>query len=423
MSDFLYESSFVASSSGHSPSVPPLATLTDTSHASHLVSLSADLPAISTFAFELPESLNASAPPERRGMRRDHVRLMALDRRTGETAHGRFFDLERYLRQGDLLVLNTSRTMPAVLYGTRHQAGAAGPTGGGADQVEVRLAGRQVDGTWKAIILGARIGVGETISFSKQLTARIVTAPSVENFTPSAISTPNDNSNDTSEDISSLATVRFSCDGTELEQRIYEIGQPVRYEYISEPWDLDYYQTVFATVAGSLEMPSAGRPFSWELLFRLQRRGIGIADLQLHTGLSYWPGQKRQQHPSENGESFRIPAATIEAVQRTRNAGGRVIAVGTTVVRALESAFVDDSAAQLNRNLQSHVSGWTYLYIDRYHSLRVVDGLITGFHEPEASHLALLSAFIDPALLRKAYQEAIHSSYLWHEFGDVNLIL
>jgi S-adenosylmethionine:tRNA ribosyltransferase-isomerase len=382
----------------------------------------------STFAFELPESLNASAPPERRGMRRDHVRMMVLDRRTGETAHGRFFDLERYLRPGDLLVLNTSRTMPAVLYGTRHQADSSDPAKS-AGQVEVRLAGRQADGTWRALILGARVGVGEAIAFSKNLTAQIVTAPTppAKGLAAPAIDTPDYTShgfpNDTVEDTSSLATLRFSCDGTELEQHIYEIGQPVRYEYISEPWDLDYYQTVFATVAGSLEMPSAGRPFSWELLFRLQRRGIGIADLQLHTGLSYLPGQKRQQHPSENGESYRIPAATIEAVKRTRDSGGRVIAVGTTVVRALESAFTDDPVARPDHDPQSVESGWTYLFIDRQHKLRAVDGLITGFHEPEASHLALLSSFIDPALLHKAYQEAIHSGYLWHEFGDVNLIV
>jgi S-adenosylmethionine:tRNA ribosyltransferase-isomerase len=364
----------------------------------------------STFEFELPESLNASAPPERRGLRRDHVRLMALDRMTGETAHGRFFELDRYLRPGDLLVLNTSRTMPAVLNGTRLRTGAVKLVGG-SDSVEVRLAGRQADGTWRALLLGDGVEAGDTLGFSDRLNALVVAAP------------PMAHSSDAQPDASPLAVLRFSCDGSDLEQRIYEIGQPVRYEYISEPWDLDYYQTVFATVAGSLEMPSAGRPFSWELLFRLQRRGIGVADLQLHTGLSYWPGQKRQQHPSENGESYRIPAATIEAVKRTRLAGGRVVAVGTTVVRALESAFMDDPAVQLNHDSPSTVSGWTYLFINRQHELRAVDGLITGFHEPEASHLALLSAFIDPTLLRAAYQEAIGSGYLWHEFGDINLIL
>jgi S-adenosylmethionine:tRNA ribosyltransferase-isomerase len=278
------------------------------------------------------------------------------------------------------------------------------------------------------------VEAGDTLEFSDRLSALVVAAPSIagtsdahSNVSPEEAlviaASPVADFTDAHPEASPLAVLRFSCDGAELEQRIYEIGQPVRYEYISEPWDLDYYQTVFATVAGSLEMPSAGRPFSWELLFCLQRRRIGVADLQLHTGLSYWPGQKRQQHPSENGESYRIPAATIEAVKRTRSAGGRVIAVGTTVVRALESAFMDDSAARLHGDSQSTVSGWTYLYINRQHKLRAVDGLITGFHEPEASHLALLSAFIDPTFLRAAYQEAIQSGYLWHEFGDVNLIL
>lgn len=199
-------------------------------------------------------------------------------------------------------------------------------------------------------------------------------------------------------------------------EQIYEFGEPIRYEYITHPWELDYYQTVYASMPGSVEMPSAGRAFSWELLFKLQRHGIRIAYVQLHTGLSYLPELFGHPSPTDNYEQFDVPDETAEAVKQAKEAGGRIVAVGTTVVRALESA------ALANGKLGA-LSGWTNLMIDSSVPLRVVDGLITGFHEPEASHLDLLSAFIDPALLHSAYQEAIGQGYLWHEFGDMNLII
>jgi S-adenosylmethionine:tRNA ribosyltransferase-isomerase len=163
-------------------------------------------------------------------------------------------------------------------------------------------------------------------------------------------------------------------------------------------------------------MPSAGRAFSWELLFELQRKGVKLAFLQLHAGLSDLADNEWQLTPRDVKESYSIPSETIEAIKEAKANGRRVIAVGTTVVRAVETAF-DASYQPL------FGTGWTNLYINRETVLKVVDGLITGLHEPEASHLDLLTAFIDEELLFQAYQEAIDLGYLWHEFGDINLIL
>lgn len=333
--------------------------------------------------FALPESLNATTPPERRGVRRDHVGMMVLDRQTGSTAHAKFYQLDQFLQPGDLLILNASRTVPAVLRAVLR-----------GQDVEVRLAHRIEEAVWEALVVADGVCAGEELRFSPTLTAVVIGEA----------------------DGGPFATLMFSKQGAALYDEIYRLGEPVRYEYIDREWNLDYYQTVYASVPGSVEMPSAGRAFSWELLFRLQRKGVEIAYMQLHTGLSYLLDDRWHIGPRENHEPYMIPHETAEAVRRCKEKGGRVIAVGTTVVRSLETAV--DAEGVLRAQ-----SGWTNLYIREGFPLRVVDGLITGFHEPEASHLDLLSAFVDPDLLHTAYQEAIDRKYLWHEFGDMNLIL
>lgn len=336
-------------------------------------------------AFDLPPGLNAGAPPERRGLRRDHVRLLVLDRTTGGTRHTRFDRLAEHLRAGDLLVLNNSRTLPAVLRGT-------GPAG---DQVEIRLAQRRDACNWRALVLGSGpVAPGARLRLHGGLEATVVNARRAN----------------------PLSTLRFSVCGGELFDALYRAGEPVRYEYVARPWHLDYYQTVFASAPGSVEMPSAGHAFTWELLLGLRRRGVEIAFLSLHTGLSYIPESLGRPDPRAMPEEFQIPAETAAAVNAARLRGGRVIAAGTTVVRALESA-------RTNGGEVVPQSGWARIYIDRRHRLRLVDGLLTGLHEPGASHLDMLSAFVAPDLLREAYVEAIAQGYLWHEFGDANLIV
>jgi S-adenosylmethionine:tRNA ribosyltransferase-isomerase len=347
------------------------------------------------FTFRLPPELSAKEPPERRGIRRDQVRLLVIDRASGKIEHTRFDKIDNYLRAGDLLVFNSSRTLPASLRGCECSV-AHGPC------MEVRLAERLPDDSWLALLLceqGDPFSCGlrpeMQIQFAEGLSATVL-ARDVR--------------------IPRLWKLRFSISGTQLVDLIYRLGKPIRYEYISAPWDLDYYQTVYATEPGSAEMPSAGRAFTWKLLLDLKRRDIDTAYIVLHAGLSsYMDDELDAQQPASEEEYF-VSATTAEKINRARENGGRVIAVGTTVVRALESV-VDGTG------LVTEAHAYTRLKIDNQHRLKAVDGLLTGLHEPEASHLDLLSAFLPAEQIRAAYEEAIQRKYLWHEFGDLNLIL
>src|SRR5437899_8765063 len=347
------------------------------------------------FAFVLPPELSAKEPPERRGIRRDQVRLMVIDRATGRIEHTRFDKIGNYLRAGDLLVFNSSRTLPASLRGCECSA-AHGPC------MEVRLAERLPDGSWLALLVceqgdpfGCGLRAGMQIEFAEGLAATVLERDA---------------------NIPRLWKLHFSVSGTQLVDLIYRLGKPIRYEYISAPWDLDYYQTVYAKEPGSAEMPSAGRAFTWKLLLDLKGRGIESAYIILHTGLSSYMDDELDRAYPASEEAWFVSQLTAEKVNSARENGGRVIAVGTTVVRALES--VADSGGCVNEK-----QGYTRLTINSQHRLKAVDGLLTGLHEPEASHLDLLSAFLSAEKIRAAYEEAIARKYLWHEFGDLNLIL
>jgi S-adenosylmethionine:tRNA ribosyltransferase-isomerase len=347
------------------------------------------------FTFALPPELSAKEPPERRGIRRDQVRLLVIDRATDHIDHTRFDKIDKYLRRGDLLVFNSSRTLPASLRGCECSA-AHGPC------MEVRLAERLPDGSWLALLLceqgdpfGCGLRAGMQIEFAKGLAATVLERDA---------------------NIPRLWKLRFSISGIELVDLIYRLGKPIRYEYVSAPWDLDYYQTIYATEPGSAEMPSAGRAFTWKLLLDLKRRGIDSAYVVLHAGLSsYMDDELDRQHPASEEEYF-VSRITAWKINQARENGGRIIAVGTTVVRALESATSENGSV-------TEAHGYTRLKIDHQHRLRSVNGLLTGLHEPEASHLDLLSAFLPAEQIHAAYREAIARRYLWHEFGDLNLIL
>ncbi|SFI94836.1 S-adenosylmethionine:tRNA ribosyltransferase-isomerase [Thermoflavimicrobium dichotomicum] len=340
-----------------------------------------------SITFHLPTALHASTPPERRGIRRDQVRLMVSDKHTGESIHTSFHQLPQFLRSGDVLVLNASRTIPALLYGKWYRQGQLL-----SDKVEIRLAHRLDERIWQALVITEGVKKGDFFYFSTKLFAEVIRVRS--GF--------------------ALIEMRFSLSGAFLFEQIYALGQPIRYEYVQNPWQLEYYQTVYGSFPGSVELPSAGRAFTWEMLFRLKQKGISIAFLLLHTGLSYFLGN--QVNPEENGEEYMIPDRTATLVNQAKQSGGRVIAVGTTVVRALESAVSPTGQCMSTK-------GWTRLYIHSHYSLQLVDGLLTGFHEPEASHLDLLTAFVESHQLKQMYDEAIQQQYLWHEFGDLHLIL
>jgi S-adenosylmethionine:tRNA ribosyltransferase-isomerase len=312
------------------------------------------------FSFDLPPELAAREPPERRGIARDEVRLMVIDRLMRRIEHTHFNRLPAYLRPGDLLVFNTSRTLPASLVGCETSPEPC---------IEVRLAEHLPDDSWLALLL-------------------------------------------------CQGTELFSCNlrsGVELSFG-YRVGRPIRYSYAAEPWDLDYYQTVYAREPGSSEMPSAGRAFTWRLLFDLKRRGIEMAYVMLHTGLStYMDDELDARHPAAEEEYF-VGQPAAEKINLGHRDGGRIIAVGTTVVRTLES--VADHAGVVHAG-----HGYTRLHVTADYRLRTVDGLLTGLHEPTASHLDLLTAFLPAEQIRFAYEEAVQRGYLWHEFGDLNLIV
>jgi S-adenosylmethionine:tRNA ribosyltransferase-isomerase len=188
-------------------------------------------------------------------------------------------------------------------------------------------------------------------------------------------------------------------------------GRAIRYAHVDRDWPISAYQNTYANEPGSAEMPSAGRPFTPELITALVARGIDVAPLVLHTGVS-----SLESHEPPYPEWYRVPADTARRVNQARAAGDRVIAVGTTVVRALESAA--DEVGQVHP-----AEGWTELVVTPQSGLHAVDGLLTGMHEPRASHLLMLEAALPRPLLANAYDAALRQGYLWHEFGDVMLLL
>ncbi|WP_246861166.1 S-adenosylmethionine:tRNA ribosyltransferase-isomerase [Bacillus sp. REN3] len=335
--------------------------------------------------FVLPSELNATCPPERRGVRRDHVRMLVLNRISGKIKHAFFNQVDEYLKPGDVLVLNSSRTIPAILKADwKRQHHSLGK------EIEIRLASRNDDSTWEALIVAEDVRIGDDFLFDKTLTAKVIA---------NKVHSP-------------LKKIRFSLGGTALLEEIYSVGEPVRYEYIDHPWELDYYQTVFASSPGSVEMPSAGRAFSWELLFKLRKKGIKLAFIQLHSGLSYLLDDDYDHSPENHHEEYVISKEAFETILQAKRTENKVIAAGTTVVRAIEAAAT-----------KGCLSGWTNLYVTADYDLKLTDGIITGFHEPKASHLDMLTAFIDKEKMFAAYESAMSEKYLWHEFGDINLII
>jgi S-adenosylmethionine:tRNA ribosyltransferase-isomerase len=335
-------------------------------------------------AFELPQALEATEPPEMRGLARDEVRLLVASRADGRIEHARFRDLPAFLATGDLLVVNTSATLPAALPATR--------AGGFAATLHVATAAPNMPGDrwWIVELRDARgVSAGERVD--------VLGGAAFELVAPYAGGTR-------------LWLARFECDEP-LTAYLERHGRPIRYSYVSDEWPLADYQTTFALEPGSAEMPSAGRPFTPELITRLAAGGVLVAPVTLHTGVSS-PERDEPPYP----ERYAVPEATARLVNAVRGWGGRIVAVGTTAVRALESAADPGGSVSASE-------GWTRLVVTPERGLWTVDALITGWHEPQASHLRLLEAAAGGDLLRRSYDEALAAGYLWHEFGDSHLIV
>ena len=321
---------------------------------------------MTALAFELP----AVQPPRER----DHVRLLVASR--AGIRHARFLDLPELLEPGDLLVVNTSATLPAALEGFPRVHLSTPLPGDWPDDGHERWVIELRDGDSRH--RGGR--AGERIALPGGGQAELL-APYLGG--------------------DRLWAARLTLPAP-LPDYLAAHGEPIRYRHQPEPRPLAHYQTIFAREPGSAEMPSAGRPFSERVVETLEARGIALATVVLHTGVS---SLERGERPYP--ERFRVPAATLDAVKAAR----RVIAVGTTVVRALETA-----AAGVTE-------GWTRLVVEPERGVRVVDGILTGWHEPDASHLLMLEAIAGRRLVERSYAAALADGYRWHEFGDSHLLL
>jgi S-adenosylmethionine:tRNA ribosyltransferase-isomerase len=347
------------------------------------------LPPLQPLSFTLPPILEAPSPPEARGMTRDSVRMMVAHRSDRSLVHSHFSELPRFLDEGDLVVLNTSGTLAAEVDGS-------GPDGG---PVQVHLSTQLPAGLWTVEIRRdgrafLEAASGTTITLRGGGTVCLLTPYSPG---PSGVGV--------------RLWVALIDTPEALPAYLARHGRPIRYGYVQGSFPISTYQNVYATEPGSAEMPSAGRPFTPEVLTRLVAKGVGVAPLLLHTGVA-----SLEANEPPYAEYFKVSSSTAHRVNDARRSGGRVIAIGTTVVRALES--VVDEHGRVHPG-----EGWTETVVTPAHPVRSIDGFLTGWHEPEASHLAMLEAIAGLPLLEDSYRAALAEGYLWHEFGDVHLIL
>ena len=358
--------------------------------------------------FDLPPGLEAGQPPEARGLARDDVRLLVAG--ASGLRHARFSGLGQFLSAGDVLVINTSATLAAAIDGRRPDGSVVTVhfstlLDDGSWLIELRPPGRATGPVTDAQP-GERIGLPAGAALTLSVPAPRTPSPR----TPSPRTPPRGTPAPRAAAVRRLWQARVAVEG-DVRAYLAAHGRPITYAYLTGSWPLAMYQTVFARDPGSAEMPSAGRPFSTELVTSLVAGGVLIAPITLHTGVS-----SLEAGEAPLPEWFRIPAPTAELVSHSRAAGRRIIAVGTTVTRALESGAAPDGTVTADQ-------GWTELVLGPDRPARVVDGIVTGWHAPGASHLSLLAAVAGPDLVSDAYGEAIRQRYLWHEFGDSCLLL
>jgi len=313
--------------------------------------------------------------------------MLVAHRRDCALVHATFSELPRFLEAGDLVVINTSGTLAAALSGLDQKG----------RPIDVHLSTQLPAGLWTVEL---RRGGSTYLKAAAGDTLELACSGRVDLLAPYA---------------TNAAGVRLWVAKLETPEPLYTFlaihGRPITYGYVRGSWPISAYQNVYVTEPGSAEMPSAGRPFTPEVLTRLVARGVGVAPLLLHTGVA-----SLEATETPYPEYFRVCASTANRVNDTHRDGGRVVAIGTTVVRALETV-VD------NRGRVHAGSGWTDLVVTPDRIVRSLDGLLTGWHEPEASHLAMLEAIAGRDFLERSYAAAIEAGYLWHEFGDVHLVL
>jgi S-adenosylmethionine:tRNA ribosyltransferase-isomerase len=353
--------------------------------------------------FELPQELEAGEPPEARGLRRDEVRLMISYLDDDSVIHSRFGDLPQFLLAGDTLVVNTSGTMNAALPAERSDG----------SPLTVHLSTHLPADLW---VVELRSPSGDEPVLDGK-SGEILSLPEGASMVLHTPYLSERRHHDAGSNRLWISTLNLPVN---LDEYLDRNGSPIRYRYVKESWPSDYYQSVYATEMGSAEMPSAGRAFTPELITRLVANGVSVLPLILHTGVA---SLEDDEPPYE--EFYRVPPETAAAINAARTAGRRVIAVGTTVVRALETVTDRDGSTHPGE-------GWTDLFITPERGIRSVDAMLTGLHEPRSTHLSMLETLVGSRSeypisgrehLEVAYTEAVKRGYLWHEFGDLHLIL
>jgi S-adenosylmethionine:tRNA ribosyltransferase-isomerase len=361
---------------------------------------------ISDFDYDLPTEFIAQTPIEPR----DASRLLVVQRTSGSLTHRHFRDIGDYLRPGDLLIANQSRVIPARLLGRRAETGGA---------VEVLLLSERIDlgrDYWETLVRpGRRLREGARILFSDESNTVRLQAEILQRTDAGGrivhLSVPDQSSIQVSTDPYSLLTVRHLID---------ELGRMPLPPYIHEKLnDPERYQTVYSRISGSAAAPTAGLHFTPHLLEQLRQQGVQIGFVTLHVGLDTFRPVEHEDVSEHkmHSEEIVLDAPTAELINETRKAGGRVIAVGTTSVRVLESV------ASLHNGRIEPYSGHTRLFITPGYQFKVVDAMITNFHLPRSTLLLLVSAFMGKGLMEKTYQEAIRERYRFFSFGDAMLLL
>ena len=346
--------------------------------------------------FDLPAELEAGEPPEARGLARDEVHLMVSYRSDNRVVHTQFRDIGAFLDAGDLVVINTSGTMNAALSATREDGTA----------LELHLSTHLPADLW---IVELRLpGANGTQPFYTAHTGEELHLPGGATAILHVPYLRNRNSATGGPTRLWIATLYLP---SPLKEYLEQYGSPIRYSYVRQHWPSSYYQSVYATEVGSAEMPSAGRAFTTELITKLVAGGVQVAPLLLHTGVA-----SLEKHEPPYEEFYRVPPETARLVNAARAANKRVIAIGTTVVRALETVTDKQGTAHPGE-------GWTGLIITPQRGMYAVNAMLTGLHEPLATHLAMLEALAGREHLKVTYAEALRKGYLWHEFGDLHLIL
>jgi S-adenosylmethionine:tRNA ribosyltransferase-isomerase len=375
---------------------------------------------ISDFDYHLPPELIAQTPIEPR----DSSRLLVVHRISGKLEHRHFYEIGAYLRPGDLLIANQSRVLPARLLGHRVETGGS---------VEVLLLAERPDigpDHWETLVRpGHRLREGARIVFGDKLghaASPLAPTRGATTFHPLLYAEILQRTE------AGGRIVRFYVDSsntaestTTVRQLIEQLGRMPLPPYIHEPLaDPERYQTVYARISGSAAAPTAGLHFTPQLLEQLRRQGVRVGFVTLHVGLDTFKPMEHDDVSEHkmHSEAIDLDAPTAELINETRRAGGRVIAVGTTSVRVLESvASLQESSS--SQPLIKPYSGNTRLFITPGYRFRVVDAMITNFHLPRSTLLLLVSAFAGKQLIEKAYQEAIRERYRFYSFGDAMLLL